>query len=56
MTPLVVVAMVCAWCPGFDPTAASNRGVSHGMCPTCAARAHAQIDAEVSRRLLQKGA
>jgi len=26
---------VCAWCPGFDPMAASNAGASHGMCPNC---------------------
>jgi len=29
--------VICAWCPGFDPTADVNRGVSHGICQPCAA-------------------
>jgi hypothetical protein len=37
--------MICAWCPDFDKTAESNRGASHGLCPTCEARLHADLDA-----------
>ncbi len=27
---------VCAWCPDFQPS--TSAGVSHGICPACAAR------------------
>jgi len=37
--------VICAWCPDFDPTAHANRGVSHGMCPSCSAKLHAEMDA-----------
>jgi hypothetical protein len=33
---------VCAWCPDFDRTDPSNKGVSHGICPTCAAKMNSQ--------------
>jgi hypothetical protein len=36
MNPTVVV--VCAWCPTFDRRDPKNKGVSHGICPTCAAK------------------
>jgi hypothetical protein len=36
---------ICCWCPTFDPTALANRGASHTICPTCAARVHAELDA-----------
>jgi hypothetical protein len=29
-------AVICAWCPTFD-RAVPARGVTHGMCPACAA-------------------
>ena len=38
------MSTVCAWCPDFDPTAESNRGVSHGICPAC----QQLIDAEIA--------
>ena len=41
--PLVVV---CAWCPDFDKTDPKNAGASHGICPTCAAKLLAQLDAQ----------
>jgi len=36
LSPVVDVTLVpvCAWCPDFVPTP----GVSHGICPACAAR------------------
>jgi hypothetical protein len=29
---------ICAWCPTFDPTLASNKGATHTICPDCFAR------------------
>jgi len=40
MTP----KFICAWCPDFDPTHPDNRGASHVMCPTCAAKMNAELD------------
>lgn len=37
--PLVII---CAWCPDFDKTNPANAGVSHGICPTCAAKLEAE--------------
>jgi hypothetical protein len=35
--------VVCAWHEDLsDP---SNQGISHGICPTCAAKLHAELDA-----------
>jgi len=31
-----VPVVICAWCP-VDPTKASYRGASHGICPACIA-------------------
>jgi hypothetical protein len=44
-TPATVPAptLVCAWCPNFDPNAASNHGASHGICQACAARLESQV-------------
>ena len=33
-----VLRRICAWCPDFDPTAASNEGATHTICPDCARR------------------
>lgn len=30
-------AVICAWCPDFNP-ATQPPGLSHGICPTCAAQ------------------
>jgi hypothetical protein len=30
-------AIVCAYCPTFDPTVAPAPGTSHGICPACIA-------------------
>lgn len=40
---------VCAWCPDFQPTAAAA-GVSHGICPRCEARIHADLDRQEASR------
>lgn len=45
---------VCSWCPDAAERTESARAhgfdVTHGMCPTCAAKAHAEMDAiEASR-------
>jgi hypothetical protein len=37
--------VVCAWCPGFDPTT-QRAGVSHGLCKNCAATLNAELDAQ----------
>ena len=34
-----VSALVCAWCPDFDPTLV--RGASHGICAPCRAKLEA---------------
>lgn len=36
--------LVCAWCPDFVPSSVNNAGVSHGICPSCAAKMNAAID------------
>jgi hypothetical protein len=33
---------ICAWCPDFDPTAATNKGATHGICPDCYERERAR--------------
>lgn len=38
------LAVICAWCPAFDPTTQAP-GLSHGICPTCTARLEAELDA-----------
>jgi len=38
--------VVCAWCPDYNGLDPVNRGVSHGMCPACAALFDAAIDAD----------
>lgn len=38
-------AIVCAYCPGFNPRDKSNRNASHGICSTCLAREMAKLDA-----------
>ena len=30
-------AIVCCYCPTFDPTVAPAPGTSHGICPACIA-------------------
>ena len=45
LTDAQPVRPICAWCPTFDPTALENKGASHGMCPSCAARLQAEMDA-----------
>lgn len=37
------LAIVCAWCPDFDPRAPINAVASHGICPACAVRALAEL-------------
>lgn len=34
----------CAWCPDFDGGDVVNRGMSHGMCDTCAKLFEQAID------------
>jgi len=41
--------VVCAWCPDFDPTAQAP-GRSHGLCPTCAAKLAAALDARAAAK------
>lgn len=41
-----VSAIICAWCPDFNPRDPSNRGASHTICPACKARLDAELDAE----------
>jgi hypothetical protein len=41
---------ICAWCPGFDHTDPANRGRSHGICPTCAAKLAADLLAREQQR------
>lgn len=36
MTP-VLLHVICAWCPDFDPTL-HVAGMSHGMCQACSDR------------------
>ena len=43
-------AVICAWCPTFDPQSEANRGASHGMCPTCFARMMHELDAKEEQR------
>jgi hypothetical protein len=57
MTPEVLARLmdgrppaICCWCPTFDPKAPENRGASHTICPTCAARLHAELDAREAHR------
>ncbi len=38
---------ICAWCPTFDPTVPTP-GVSHGICPSCAAQLEAEAAPPVS--------
>jgi hypothetical protein len=34
---------ICAWCPDFDPTAAANKGATHGICTPCLDRVCQEI-------------
>jgi hypothetical protein len=39
------IRTVCAWCPGFVPTAApAGVPVSHGICPVCAERMRKEME------------
>lgn len=40
----VAPAILCPWCPGWNPRDLVNRGHSHAMCATCRAKIHAQLD------------
>lgn len=42
---------ICPYCPDFDPTALSNRGVSHVACPACLVVLERQMISEVERRV-----
>ena len=42
--------MTCAWCPGFDPT--NTGGVSHGICPACAALFEGQMTMPKTTKLI----
>lgn len=37
--------VICCFCPGWTRADPANRGASHGICPTCSARLHAEMDA-----------
>jgi hypothetical protein len=41
------IEIVCAWCPDFVPDASGMK--SHGMCPKCVERMHAELDTEYRR-------
>jgi len=43
--PIPALRVICAWCPGFTPTSA-DKGASHGICPACAAKIAAELDAK----------
>lgn len=36
--------VVCAWCPDFRPPVTGETGVTHGICPACAAKLAAEGD------------
>jgi hypothetical protein len=40
-----VLRTICAWCPTFDKTDPANKGASHTICPSCAAKLQAEMDA-----------
>lgn len=57
MTPALVArvtdsapVLICAWCPDFDPRDPINKGASHVLCAACAAKIHAELDAEEPTR------
>lgn len=31
----IIPAIVCCYCPDFDPTVRPAPGTSHGICPAC---------------------
>jgi hypothetical protein len=41
-----LIRVICAWCPGFNPKDASNRGASHGICSSCAAKIKKEMEDE----------
>jgi hypothetical protein len=45
LTDATPLRVVCAWCPDFDANAPQEAGITHGMCPSCAAKADAEITA-----------
>lgn len=42
-----VPAVLCPWCPGFDPTALANKGASHRICARCQARLMPVVDVQL---------
>lgn len=38
--------MICCYCPDWNPSDPANATASHGMCSTCEARLHAELDAD----------
>lgn len=44
---------ICAWCSGFDRRDPANKGQSHGMCPTCAAKFQRELDAREAKPALK---
>lgn len=47
--PVRRIVMICGWCPNREARTAALRArgfdVSHGLCPACDARLHAELDA-----------
>jgi hypothetical protein len=39
---------ICSWCVDWDPTSPRNHGATHVICPSCAARIAADLQARAS--------